>query len=205
LVFSVPPPVTDGTFVYYVSEYGVEAAPVSPSSAGTKPTLLATESPFEMGIYGQNLLLFLSGGVQSLPLGASAAESATTLATGLPNGGLAAAACGGEICWLNEPYSVLMEIDPASGATRQIANLSNVLGSTNNMVSDGTALFIEGGFDPSGARTIVRMSNDGAPPLPVVTLADGGGTLAVDDECVYFSSPTGISSLAKTTLGAHVP
>jgi hypothetical protein len=204
-------PVTDGTFVYYVDELGVEVVPASPDSAGGKPTLIASESPFRLGIFGQRLLLFTSGAVESLPLGSSDAATETTLATGLPDGAVEVAACGNNACWLDEPLSVLEEIDPAGGPVKTIANLSGQFQSTGNVVFDGTTFFIEGTYAEEvstglGTMAIARVPGDGGPSVRLVTVPEshGGGALAVDDACVYFASSAGIFSLAKTAEGAVV-
>jgi hypothetical protein len=204
--FGRPPPVTDGTSVYYVDELGVEVIPASPDSAGAKPTLVSSESPFSLGILGQRLVLFTSEGAESLPLGSSDAATETALATGLPDGTAAdVAACGNNACWLEGDTGVLQKIDPAGGPPRTIANLSGQLQSTGNVVFDGTTFFIEGTTRAwntgSQTATIVKVPGQGGPSVPLVT---GGGALAVDDACVYFASSSGIFSLAKTAEGAVV-
>jgi hypothetical protein len=209
--FGRPPLVTDGTFVYYVDQLGVEVVPTSPASAGAKPTLLSSESPISIGIVGQRLLLFTSGAVESIPLGSSDAATETTLATGLPDGAVEVAACGNNACWLDEPFSVLEEIDPAGGPVKTIANLSGQFQSTGNVVFDGTTFFIEGTYAEEvstglGTMAIARVPGDGGPSVRLVTVPEtyGGGALAVDDACVYFASSAGIFSLAKSAEGAVV-
>lgn len=198
-------PLTDGTFVYYPSENGVEAALASTDSPGTQPTLLTSESPFAMGISGQRLLLSTAEEVKSLPLGVGDAGTETTLATGLPDGAMAEAPCGSNACWLSEPFVSLLQIDLAGDPPKTI-NLGSSFSSALNMVSDGETVFIEGGaYDSPFPTTIVSLSNDGVPSLPIVSMPQGSRALAVDDACLYFSTSAGIFSVVRTAVGARVP
>jgi hypothetical protein len=204
------PLVTDGTFVYFLSESGVEAAPASADYPAPHPTLLTSAHPSVFGVYGQRVLLFFGGDtgeVDSFPVGASDPGMMTTLATGLPDGATATAACGSDVCVLNEPDNLVYEIDPSSGTTRTIAEVTGRFSDTRNMVSDGATLFIEGTSMVSGQKTIARVANDGTPAIPVVTIPNDlrDSALAVDDACVYFATPTGIFSVAKTAVRATVP
>jgi hypothetical protein len=78
----------------------------------------------------------------------------------------------------------------------------------DNMVSDGRSFFIEGALRATnGTSTIARVSANGGPPAPLVTIPEtyALGGLAVDDACVYFSTSNGIFSVAKTVVGESVP
>jgi hypothetical protein len=209
-----PPPVTDGTFVYYVSENGVEAAAVSPDPAGSIPTLLISESPFRLGIFGQRLLLFTQGSVESVPLGSSIAPTKTTLATGLPDGSVDVTGCGANACWLNLPYGTLLEIDPMGGPANTLAQLTPQLEGVSEIAFDGRTFFVAGAMWPPSAPEVTvqlsgvigRVPREGGPAVAVVTApASHIDTLAVDDECIYFAAPPGIFSVAKTVEGTVVP
>jgi hypothetical protein len=52
------------------------------------------------------------------------------------------------------------------------------------------------------ASSLERIAADGSCPVVLVNMpASQGPSVAVDDECVYWSNPEGIFSLAKTAPG----
>lgn len=66
---------------------------------------------------------------------------------------------------------------------------------------DGADFYIVGGESGTTER-LGRMATDGSSSVILATMpAGGGGSVAVDDECVYWSNALGIFSLAKTAEG----
>ena len=196
-------PVTDGTFVYFVDRGGVQAISLASASAGTAPMTLTSEVPSNIGIFATRLVMtFPQGSVESIPLPPGAAGMVTTLATGLPPGAKDLMSCGSNACWLAGD-SALEELSPMGGPTTTIATLTGPLASVLNVVFDGTSFFVVGDADyPATTDNIETIPGNGGSPVVVVSTPSlGAGAIAVDDECVYWSSSKGIFSLAKTARG----
>jgi hypothetical protein len=147
-------------------------------------------------------MTFPQGSVESIPLPPGAAGMVTTLATGLPPGAEALMSCGSNACWLAGD-SALEELSPTGGPTTTIATLTGALASVLNVVFDGTSFFVVGDTDYPATTDNIEIipGNGGSPVVVVSTPSLGAGAIAVDDECVYWSSAKGIFSLAKTARG----
>ncbi len=134
------------------------------------------------------------GDVLSVPLDGGAP---TTLATGQPNAW--PLACGSDICWWTgeTPFGEVGTSGP--GAIARLAPDGGLMTLPNapyfpwSFLFDGTDFFETVGCDVCDG-TLLRIPASGAP-----VVAMGAGTFAaVDDECVYFSNPGGIYSVAKS-------
>ena len=209
-----PPPVTDGTFVYYVSgNRAVEAIPVDPASPGVQPTPIGQSNPSGMSVVGQHLLLVTGEDLESISLPAGAGSNPTPLVFALAGDG-DPIPCGASACWL-DPTSSLLEIDPAGGYATAIADLSSHFFRADGVAFDGATFFVSGSaYSPVSSTVriadkgaIARVPWQGGSPIDVVVTARGSnvGPFTVDDECLYYSTPTGIYSVSKAATGAVSP
>ena len=82
-----------------------------------------------------------------------------------------------------------------------MGELDDLVAWTSGFVYDGASFFIvaSSAFDASPNRIIVAPTT-GA-DLYVLVRTNGAGGIAVDDECLYWTSARGIFSLAKTAQG----
>lgn len=203
----------DDSFVYFGDSSGVEAFPLSPGSGTPSIVTLSTDSPDGLGIeppvpdgggldaglaVGPQLLFALSqGGVESVPLPPQAGALATTAAPSAA-GFVHFFVCGSNTCWL-ETGGTIKVINPANGAVTTLASLKGALSRADDIVFDGIDFYVTWS-DAANTRSLARIPAGGGCPTLVGTTSGGGG-IAVDDECVYWSSSAGIFSLAKTVQG----
>ena len=193
-------PVTDGTYVYFTDQGGIEAVPLASGSTSPAPVTLASSLSAAIGVFGQRLLFFLpQGDVDSVSLPPESNCPVTTLGTSAA-GPADVMPCGSDACWLGEGAEALMRIDPAGGPIA-VMPLPSDLASPSNVVFDGVDFYIIDGEFGTTER-LGRMSADGSASVILATMpAGGGGSVAVDDECIYWSNALGIFSLAKTAEG----
>jgi hypothetical protein len=193
-------PVMDGTYVYFTDQGGIEAVPLAGGSTSPAPVTLASGLSGAIGVFGQRLLFFLpQGDVDSVFLPPESNSPVTTLGTSAA-GPADVMPCGADACWLGEGAEALMRIDPAGGPIA-VMPLPSDLASPLNVVFDGVDFYIIDGRSGTTER-LGRMAADGSASVILATMpAGGGGSVAVDDECVYWSNAFGIYSLAKTAEG----
>lgn len=124
----------------------------------------------------------------------------STLAMGQPNASFPLA-CGEDICWWTgqTPFGVAGTSGPGFVARLApdggLKTLPNAPYSPWSFVFDGTDFFETVACDACFG-TLLRVPASGA---PVITMGEGTYA-AVDDECVYFSNPTGIYSVQKSYM-----
>jgi hypothetical protein len=197
------PPVTDNASVYFVDGGGVESAPVEPAATPPAPTLLATDFPTSLGIFGQRLLMLQpDGSADSLPL-ATDGGAATALGKGSAAVPGSLVSCGASACWLGT--GVIYQADPVAGPVAPLATLTGPVAAPSGLAFDGTNFFVSGQSGPSaGSSAIVSIPGGGGSQV-VVAMLPSSSAIAVDDACVYFSTSTGIFSLLKSATGAVIP
>jgi len=164
-----------------------------------RDTILTTERPsamFPMG--GRLVMLSPQGAFESLAL-PPGDGIVTVLATGLPAAPSNLVGCGDGVCWL--AGDEIQRGDPVSGPQGQVGRLDGLVASTSGFVYDGVSFFIvaSSGFDASANRIVVAPTTGASFYVLVRTTVAGG--IAVDDECLYWTSERGIFSLAKTAQG----
>jgi hypothetical protein len=212
----VAPPVTDGTSVYFVTATGaIDTVPLTPGASPAVPTQLGSGNGVggSLGVFGQ-LLLLNSGEINEIPIGASDAGGETTLLSGgsviAP---LSLSACGADACWLtgaNVAAAAVEQLDPAAGTVSAVASLPDPVAGPTYLLFDGTSFFVVGStwvIPPSGSIwTIERIPQQGGTAVAVATVPQSSilTGFAVDDACVYFSTPGGIYSLASSAEGVTV-
>jgi hypothetical protein len=188
----------DETYVYVGTWMtGVSAVPLDPD-AGTATVPVSSNVPNVIGAFGQKLIMmFAQGAIDSVPHPPQANSPLTTLGKTVP-GPAHLISCGPNACWL--AGSSLAQLDPLGGALTTIATLSGAVGDPSDVVFDGANFYLAGnGLTGSG---IARISPDGRCAVVLVTMPlSDGPSVAVDDECIYWSNSQGIFSLAKTAEG----
>ena len=154
-----------------------------------------------VGVFGQRLLFVLpQGAVDSGPLPPAANSPVTTLRTGAP-GPVDLMPCGTDACWLDEGVNAMMRIDPAGGSIA-VMPLPTALSQPLDVAFDGADFYVIGSRSSGTTELLGRMTSDGSTSSIIATMpANGGGSVAVDDECVYWQKALGIFSLAKTAEG----
>ena len=77
----VPPPVTDGTSVYFATASGtVDAVPLTPGASPPAPTQLTSDYAIGLGVFGQRLLVMVQNGrINEIPIGSTDAGGETML------------------------------------------------------------------------------------------------------------------------------
>jgi hypothetical protein len=190
-------PTTDGAFVYFSSSAGVRAVPLA---SPTSSIMLTSYTPTGVwAIRSRLVMTFTLGDVMALPLPPAEQAPVELLASGLGAGPLHLMTCGTNVCWL-EGYTLIEKIDPLGGPVMS-TSLPPSLGWIMDAVFDGSDFFVVGGSASTGAGDkIARVPSSGGSMSLLVTTS-GGAAIAVDDECVYWSSTEGIFSLAKTARG----
>ncbi len=119
---------TDGTFVYFGDQDGVEAIPLeSDSGAPARMTLTPGAITDGMGVFGQHLIFTLpQGGVESVPLPPRPNSPVTMLGTSAA-APVELTSCGSNACWLAEGSNSLDEMSPLGGTPTTIATLTGPL------------------------------------------------------------------------------
>lgn len=192
---------TDGTFVYFGdTQGGVEAMPLAPDSGSPAMVTLTTDVPDGLGVFAQQLIVALpQGGVESVPLPPQANSPVTMLGT-------AGSApqdlfpCGSDECWFTEAPNALWKIDLVVGQPTTIATLTGPLAAVRGVVFDATNFYVIGYDSAFKTASLGRVPADGGCPVFLVTMPPWG-SVAVDDECVYWANSQGIFNLAKTAQG----
>ena len=196
-------PVTDGTYVYFADQSGIQAVPLAGGSTSADILTLTSGIVNSIGVFGQRLLFFLpQGAVESVDLPPVSNSPVTTLGTG-PAGPTDVMPCGTDACWLGEEADAMMRMAPMGGPIA-VMPLPAALARPLNVAFDGSDFYIMGGESGTTER-LGRMAADGSSFAILATMSStGGGSVAVDDECVYWSNALGIFSLAKTAEGPFV-
>jgi hypothetical protein len=105
--------------------------------------------------------------------------------------------CGNDACWRSG--TDLERMDPVAGGPTVIATVSGGIG---DLAFDGTNFYattVGASVLWSPPPGLVRIPAAGGSP---VVLVNGSVTsVTVDDQCVYWSGPSGIFSVAKTAQG----
>ena len=152
-------PLTDGTYVYFGDNNGIEAVPLSGASAGSVLTL-SSISPNTMGIFGQHLIfLEAQGAVYSVPLPPQANSVVTQLGAGSAGpGGLIP--CGSYACWLDEEAGAVDRIDPSGGPLESFP-LPAPLAYPSDIQFDGSNFYIVGNDISNTTRRLLPRSRAG--------------------------------------------
>ncbi|HXJ19052.1 MAG TPA: hypothetical protein VMT03_02380 [Polyangia bacterium] len=193
----------DDDFIYLAARDEVSAIPLHPA-AGSDAFILITkdippnQSPEGLGLFGNQLIFGLTqGGIESVPLPPRTNSPVTTLGAG-SDGGLAVLPCGPSSCWVGWGGVGLEEIDSTGNVLSTLSTGSLRWGA---VASDGTTFYLVGngallyGDLVPGFLARVAPSN-GA--VTTVGSMEEALDVAVDDECVYWASESGVFSLSKS-------
>jgi hypothetical protein len=190
---------SDGQLVYFGHQGGVGAVPLAGGQA--LRSIVATDAiPSGVGVVGSELIMaFPSGEVESLPLPAVPGATPTARAKLQSGYQLPALPCGQDACWLAAGGSELERMSPTTGGSATVTTFGE--GVATAFSFDGQAFYVLAGLSPS-PQQIVKVSVDGQTTSTVVDMPNGGGqAFAADDECLYWTSRSGIFSLAKSAPG----
>jgi hypothetical protein len=194
---------TDGTFVYFGDQRGLEAVPLASDSGNPAPVPVVPGALTDgIGVFGRHLIFTLpQGSVESVPLPAQANSPVTTLGTTGP-APVDLTSCGSNACWLDQGSNALEEIDPRGGRITTIATLTGPLANAFTFAFDGTDFYVTGTDASQTIQSLARVPGDGGCPVIIASMPPSDSiAVAVDDECVYWSSSNGIFSLAKSADG----
>jgi hypothetical protein len=195
------PPATDGTFVYYGDQEGIQAVPLNPD-AGSPFTVIDTGlvGLDAVGPLGSRLIFILpQGQVQSVPLPPMPDSAVASLGKCAP-GSDDLMACGSSACWL-AGTNTIEKLDPLGGAPTTVATLTGAVADAYDIAFDGSNFYVIGTDDADG-QSLERIPSDGGCPVVLARMPYGDRpAVSVDDECVYWSNPEGIFSLATTADG----
>jgi len=204
------PPVTDGTSVYFNTDLGaVGAVPLTPGGSAAVLEPQGSNYLLGMGVFGQQLVLLHGNGrIDELPTGASDAGAETML--GMTSNLIfprSFISCGGLACWISGDGTI-EQLDPTTGVISALPG--GPIPGELSFSFVGNNFFGVAESDPvtSANVTIERVPQQGGASVTVVVLPaadDSIGGLAVDDACVYFTTPSGIYSLSSGATGVVVP
>jgi hypothetical protein len=192
---------SDGHYVYVGTGIGVRALPLASDASSPTEIPLTSTLASTVAVLGQQLVMALpQGEMESVTLPPRANAPVTNLGTaGAGQDDLQP--CGSDVCWRSEGPSAIWRMNPLAGSPRTVATLTGSFQEAHGLVFDGTHFYFAGSDGPSGPTSVARVSSDGSGPVAIVTTQEGNAAIAVDDECIYWSSAGGIFSLAKTADG----
>jgi len=178
--------VVDDDNAYFCDAEGVKAVALK---GGASRTLASGIVPFSLAVVDETLYFSSADSVYSVPT--DGGEPVTVSAA---SGGRSLIACGAGICWLGGPalMGTLMQSLPPNLPVA----LTSGLRQAHDVVFDGEAYFVAGGFG-----VISRVPADGG-SASVVYSESLLTHVALEGECLYWSSETTISSVALTA--AHM-
>jgi hypothetical protein len=184
--------VTDADVFYFSDDQGTHAQPLD----GGASQLLTTHTG-RLTLNGGTLFVVenVAGTLSQFQLwsvptaGGQAAQQ-----TQISNFVLAMTACGSGVCWIEgaaiqtNPPPALMRFEPGGAAT----TLENSLDFMEPLalVDDGADFFLTTG----GGGAVSRVPASGGTPF---VIAQGGGGMAVDDQCLFWSDLQGIHVVRK--------
>lgn len=196
----------DGQTVFFIDQEGTKSVPLAGGTVAvitTQVTSANADGP--IAIVGGKLVVAMGqetgdgGAIDGIPTDGG---SPAVIAPGQPNAAFPLA-CGADICWWTGATPVGLGVTSGPGDVGRLAadgGITTVPGAPyipNSFVFDGTDFFetvlLEGRGGP-----LLRIPASGA---PVVTIASETSYAAVDDTCVYYSTTSGVFSLAKTYAG----
>jgi len=183
--------VSDGENLYFFDREATKAVPL----AGGEVRVL-TEKLGAPGVVGNTLVLANGDGtISSVPTQGGPLK---LLASG-PWQPLAPIDCGGSACWLVIGVSGQLMRVGLEGGTPEV--LIEGLSGMTHVVFDGKNFFVTLG---GGGLGIYRIPAEGNEATAIVT-GTGISGLALDDECLYWSSFEGIFSLALRAAAVAGP
>ena len=195
----------DDTFAYFAAIDGIYAVPLQPDGGSASLIPMTTWMPANrglpdgLGLFGNQLIFGLSqGGIESVPLPPQANSPVTTLGTG-HEGGMVVIPSGPTSRWLGWYGYDLQQIDPQGHV---LSTLSTGSLRWEDLAFDGTSFFAVGNspgllYGDLVAGFLARISvSDGT--ITTLGTMEEAVDVAVDDECVYWTSASGLYSLSKT-------
>jgi DNA-binding beta-propeller fold protein YncE len=140
------------------------------------------------------------GDVESVPLPYKGG-AAQVLQTGLSVAPQDLIQCSGRVCWVDEGTNAIDQVDPSAGPVKAVVNMPPWFGEAASVAFDGTNFYVSNYVDGNGGNRIARFLPAATGQPATIARPVDGGALAVDDECLYWTSADGIYSIAKTAPG----
>jgi hypothetical protein len=195
----------DDNFAYFGAIDGIYALPLHPDGGIASPIPITTWMPASqglpdgLGLFGNQLIFGLSqGGLESVPLPPQANSPVTPLGAG-HEAGMVVLPAGPTSRWLGWYGYDLEQIDPQGNV---ISTLPTASLRWNDLAFDGTSFFAVGNnpgllYGNLVAGFLARIDVSTGTITTLGTMEDAVD-VAVDDECVYWTSASGLYSLSKT-------
>ncbi len=179
----------DDANVYFQDTAGIESVPL----AGGAVHHIANQVVFSFGVIAGNVVQadFQGGTVSSVPV---AGGAATQLASG-QLGPLYPVSCGTSVCWVDGGNLQSLEgtlVAVAPGGASPLVTAARLF-HPHGVLTDGTHLFVSAEGD---GYTLSRVAMDGS-TLDAIAQSPGLSSIAIDDDCVYWSALDGLYSLRK--------
>jgi hypothetical protein len=166
------------------------------SAAGSDSLLTLTSAAAEgLEVFGSRLLLGMPEVVQSISLPPTAGSPVIAVAASASF--FEFVPCGTDACWV-DTYGTITRMTPSGDLTTTVVPIDAPY-QLLEVVSDG-ASFYRLMVDNLQTRRLERIALDGA-SAPFVVSTSAIWSIAMDDDCVYWSTEQGIFSVAKTAQG----
>jgi hypothetical protein len=195
---------TDGTYVYFSDDHGIEALPLAADAGASDvfnvlPGLSANiVAPFAQSL----VIVFPQGEVETIPLPVRPASAASPIGT-CPAGQNDPGSCGSDLCWLAGTNTI--ERLAPSGAPVAAVTLTGAVASGFAAAFTATDVFVIGS-DLAGTASLARVPLAGGAPVVLATMPAGTSRgVAVDAECVYWAGGDGIYDLSLDASGCSGP
>jgi hypothetical protein len=173
----------DEQTAYFIDDEGLKSV----SLGGGTPRALASPPPDSFGLDGNRIYLALTDGIDSIATDGSERVELARNQDHPTN----PERCGASVCWINRGNAfdaMIMRLAP--GRVAQV--LIDGLGEPHAWIFDGDAFFVAAGF-----LDLLRIPAAGGPPSSVSADGTGFNSLALDDECLYWSNLQGIWSVSR--------
>jgi hypothetical protein len=177
--------VADDEYAYFADSVGVNRVPIG----GGQVTMLSSTKSSTLGLAGTTLYF---GAISSVSVDGG---PPTVLAT-VDSGASYPVTCGREVCFASggPDTQSLMATSPG-GTARVLA--PNIVTSLSDLAFDGDTFFLAGATADGPTITRVSRSGQRTDALPEAPSTSVGG-VAYDDACFYWSTLSGIFSLARS-------
>jgi hypothetical protein len=183
--------VADAQNVYFVDGEGTKSVPLEGGPVRT----LTDRRPYSIMVSGQTLYLADNGpggGISSVPIDGGP----VTVLADEPNGAIHPVICGDSLCWVGGPaMDASLKRRTPDGSIRVVVS---GLRQPHAVVFDGTSFFVSGA---GGGLFLYRIPASGG-DAEVIHGSGGLSSLALDDECLYWSAAAGIFTWARSAANA---
>jgi hypothetical protein len=196
----------DGTFLYVSSTEAVRAIPVADPS-----NVIVVRQPGANGIQvsGGHLVMSIEdpttddGSLETVPIPFQG-DTPLMLKPTFWDATQSLVQCGDFVCWVDDGANAILQLDASTGTVTPVGKLPATFGNAGGFAFDGTTYYVTSwaGSDTDNAHLGRFPATDFARGVTLGTI-HGAPSVAVDDECLYWSDNDGIHSVAKNV--AQIP